>query len=56
MLAVSWVVDTKVVGTAFPLKMTTEPASKPLPLTVRVNATPACTVLGLRLVRVPGQR
>ena len=35
MVAVNWVADTNVVGTTLPMKMTTEPATKPFPLTVR---------------------
>ena len=53
-LAVSLVADTNVVGIALPLKMATEFVLKPLPLTMSVKATSACTVAGLRLVRVPG--
>jgi hypothetical protein len=54
MLAVNRVADTKVVAAGLPFKKTTEPVSKPLPLTVSVKATPACAVAGLRLVSVPG--
>lgn len=50
MLAVSWVELTKVVGFELPLMRTSDPATKPVPFTVRVKAaSPAVLLVGLML-------
>jgi len=46
MAAVSCVELTNVVGTLFKLKLACEPCTKPLPLTVSVNAGPPAVALG----------
>jgi len=51
--AVNWVLSTKVVVRALPLKRTTDPATKFVPLTVSVKfAAPAVTLAGERVVIV----
>jgi len=53
MAAVSWVLETKVVGRSFPFQRTTEPVTKFVPVTVRVNPPlPATVVAGLIVVIV----
>src|SRR5580658_1964427 len=44
--AVTWVALTKLVASAVPFQFTVEPLTKPLPLTVSVNAAPATIALG----------
>jgi hypothetical protein len=52
-IAVSWVELTKVVVLALPLKFTTELEMKPVPFTVRINATPpAIPPVGVKDVRL----
>src|SRR3989442_317464 len=51
----SWVLLTKVVGRAAPFHCTTDAATKPLPLTVRVKSTPpAVKLLGASELSVGG--